>query len=83
MENIFIYTLSTCSHCKSVKKFLEDKNINFEFTDVDLLPGEDKQKALSELRKYNLRGSFPTIIINKETVIIGYKEKEILEALEK
>jgi glutaredoxin-like protein NrdH len=81
MRQIFMYTLSTCSHCKSVKKLLDDKEIQYNFSDVDLLSGEEKQKALSDLRKYNIRCSFPTVVINEETVIIGFKENEIIEAL--
>jgi len=32
-----IYTLSTCSHCKATKKFLNDCAVKYDFTDVDLL----------------------------------------------
>ncbi|MBW2169223.1 MAG: glutaredoxin family protein, partial [Deltaproteobacteria bacterium] len=37
-----IYTLSTCSHCKATKRFLDKCNIKFEFEDVDLLEGEER-----------------------------------------
>ena len=75
-----MYTLSTCSHCKAAKKFMADLGVDFEFTDVDLLEGMDKVKAVNELRKINPSCSFPTIIIG-DKVIVGNRNQEIKEAL--
>ena len=75
-----IYTLSTCSHCKAAKKFLNDNNVVFDATDVDLLQGTDRENALNEVVQYNPQRSFPTIIIG-DKIIIGFKEIEIKEAL--
>lgn len=77
---IKIYTLSTCSHCKATKKFLNENRIAFDFVDVDLLQGEDRQKMLEEVMQFNPNRSFPTIIIG-DKVIIGFKENAIKEAL--
>jgi glutaredoxin len=77
---IKIYTLSTCSHCKATKKFLNDNKVVFDFVDVDLLQGDEKQKVLKEVMQYNPDRSFPTIIIG-DKVIIGFKENAIKEAL--
>jgi len=75
-----IYTLSTCSHCKATKKLLNDCQVQYEFTDVDLLEGNERAAVLEDVRKLNPRCSFPTIIIG-DKVIVGYKEDEIKEAL--
>jgi glutaredoxin len=75
-----IYSLSTCSHCKATKKYLGECSIKYEFVDVDLLEGEERKAILEDVKKFNPRCSFPTIIIG-ETVIVGYKEAEIKEAL--
>ena len=75
-----MYTLSTCSHCKATKKFLSDNGIKFDFVDVDLLQGDDRQRILEEVEQYNPHRSFPTIIIG-DNVIIGFKENDIREAL--
>ncbi|MCF8080337.1 MAG: glutaredoxin family protein [Desulfobacterales bacterium] len=75
-----IYSLSTCSHCKSAKKYLGDCSIKYEFVDVDLLEGDERKAILEDVKKFNPRCSFPTIIIG-EKVIVGYKENEIKEAL--
>jgi glutaredoxin len=75
-----IYTLSTCSHCKAAKKFLNENQIIFDATDVDLLQGADREAALDEVIQFNPQRSFPTIIIG-EKIIVGFKEKDIREAL--
>ena len=77
---IKMYTLSTCSHCKATKKFMHDNGIDFDYIDVDLLQGDDKQKILQEVEQYNPNRSFPTIIIG-DTIIIGFRENDIKEAL--
>jgi len=75
-----MYTLSTCSHCKATKKYLDDCKVKYEATDVDLLDVEERAAILEDVKKWNPRCSFPTIIIG-EKVIIGYREDEIKEAL--
>lgn len=79
-EKVKIFSLSTCSHCKSTKKFLSDCTIQYEFVDVDLLEGEERKAILEDVKKFNPKCSFPTIIIG-EKVIVGFKENEIKEAL--
>lgn len=75
-----VFSLSTCGHCKSTKQLLNDCTIKYDFVDVDLLEGEERKAILEDVKKFNPRCSFPTIIIG-EKVIIGYKEEEIREAL--
>jgi len=79
-KKVKMYTLSTCSHCKATKKFLNENNVAFDATDVDLLQGEAREAVLSEVIQYNPQRSFPTIIIG-DTIIIGFKERDIREAL--
>jgi len=75
-----LYSLSTCSHCKSTKKLLNECTVQYDFIDVDLLEGEERRAILDDVKKFNPKCSFPTIIIG-DTVIVGYKEQEIKEAL--
>ncbi len=75
-----MYTLSTCSHCKSTKKFLDECNIQYEFTDVDLLSVEEKKLIMEDIRKVNPDCTFPTVIIG-DKVIVGFEEKKIRKAL--
>ncbi|MBW2015514.1 MAG: glutaredoxin family protein [Deltaproteobacteria bacterium] len=79
-KKVKMYTLSTCSHCKATKKFMDDCRVEYEFTDVDLLEGKEREAILEEVRKLNPNCSFPTIIIG-DKVIVGFRENEIREAL--
>ena len=79
-ESIKIYTLSTCSHCKATKKFLDKCQVQYEFEDVDLLQGKERAAILEDVKKWNPRCSFPTIVIG-DKVIVGFKEDEIKEAI--
>ena len=79
-QPVKMYTLSTCSHCKATKKFLDDCKVKYEATDVDLLDREEMAAILEDVKKWNPRCSFPTIIIG-DKVIVGYREDEIKEAL--
>jgi glutaredoxin len=79
-KEVKMYSLSTCSHCRATKKFLGECGIKYEFTDVDLLDGDERKAILEDIKKFNPRCSFPTIVIG-EKVIVGYKEDEIKGAL--
>jgi glutaredoxin-like protein NrdH len=78
--SVMMYTLSTCSHCRATKKFLDSCAVQYEFTDVDLLDVEERNAILEDIKRWNPRCSFPTIIIG-EKVVVGYREDEIREAL--
>jgi len=59
---------------------MDDNNIDYSFSDVDQLHGEERAAVLDEVKKINPRLSFPTIIIG-DHIIVGFKENEIREAL--
>lgn len=79
-QPVKMYTLSTCSHCKAAKTFLDSCTVKYEFRDVDLLTGEEREAVIEEVKKLNEKCSFPTIIIG-DKVIIGFNENEIREEL--
>ena len=80
MQPVRLFTLSTCSHCKATKRLLDEYAIEYQFTDVDMLSGDERVAVLEEVKKINSGLSFPTIIIG-DKVIVGFKEKEIKETL--
>jgi hypothetical protein len=45
-----------------------------------MLDGDERAAILEDVRKFNPRCSFPTIVIG-DKVIVGFKENEIREAL--
>jgi len=81
--NIMLYALSTCGWCAKTKKLLDDLGVDYDYQYVDRLQGLEKEKAIQEVKTWNPKSSFPTLVINDETCIVGYKEDEIREALKR
>jgi glutaredoxin-like protein NrdH len=79
-EKITLYALSTCIWCKKTKELLSSMGVAFDYIYVDLLKGDDRSEAIEQVKKYNPSTSFPTIVIG-EKGIVGFREKEIKEAL--
>ncbi len=79
-KTVKMYTLSTCGHCKATKRFLDSCAVQYEFTDVDLVPEDERKAILADVMKLNPECSFPTIIIG-DTVIVGFQEAKIKAAL--
>ncbi len=75
-----VYALSTCPWCKKVKRYLDDRNVEYDCIDVDLAKGEEQDKALKEVEKLTGKRAFPVTVINDQ-VIIGFKEDEFEGAL--
>ena len=79
---IMLYALSTCIWCKKTKQLFDKLGVEYSYIYVDLLEGEEKDDIVDEIRKWNPRCSFPTLVINDKKVITGFKEDEILKELE-
>jgi len=78
---IVMYGLSTCVWCKKTRQLLTDLGVDFDYVYVDLLGGDEEEKAIREVKRFNPSVSFPTIIINDERAILGFDEQAIRKAL--
>ena len=78
---IMLYALSTCGWCRRTREFLDELGVEYDFIYVDKLFGEERNKIMDEVKKWNPRCSFPTVVIN-DRGIAGFKEDEIREALD-
>jgi len=78
---VTLYALSTCGWCKKTRMLLENLGIDFNYIYVDLLSGEERSKVINEVEKWNPQLSFPTVVINDNDVIVGFREEEIKEKL--
>ncbi|UCC13159.1 MAG: glutaredoxin family protein [candidate division WOR-3 bacterium] len=76
-----MYALSTCIWCKKTKRLLDNLGIAYDYVDVDLLGEAEKETAKDEMEKWNPKGSFPTLIFNDRTCVVGFDEVKIREAL--
>ena len=76
------YGLSTCIWCKKTREFLEENDVAFEFTYVDLLEGGERTRAIEEVKKWNPGVNFPTVVIDDDEVVVGFEPDRIKEKLE-
>ncbi|MFH1650932.1 MAG: glutaredoxin family protein [Chloroflexota bacterium] len=79
--DLMLYALSTCPWCRRTKKLLDDLGVDYSYTDVDLLTGAEKEKAVNAIKKFNPDRSLPTLVINNERCIVGFQEDAIREAV--
>jgi glutaredoxin len=80
-KRIKIYALSTCIHCRKAKAYLTECQVPYEFVDVDLMKGKERESVVEEVSRYNPRLTFPTILIGEE-VIVGFNEDKVKKALD-
>ncbi|NDV28070.1 glutaredoxin family protein [Desulfovibrio sp. JC010] len=81
-EDVRVYALSTCIHCKNAKRYLDKCGVKYNCVYVDELTGGDRKEIVQEIKEHNPSLSFPVIMI-KETVLVGYNKDELAAVLEK
>ncbi len=81
-QEIQLYALSTCIHCKKCKEFLEENEIAFQCTYVDKLVGDERAEAIALIKKHNPKLSFPVLVVKSSgVVIVGFHKDQVEEAL--
>jgi len=80
-HHVVFYGLSTCVWCKRTRRFLEEQGVAFDYVYVDLLRGQEREDVVAQIRRWNPRVSFPTIVVDNSRCVIGYKPEQIKEAL--
>ena len=80
-HKVILYALSTCAWCKLTKQFLKDNGIKYKYVDVDLCEEEDKQKIRQHIQSKGGPLSYPTIIIDDNMLITGFRKDKLKEAL--
>ncbi len=77
---IILYALSTCQWCRMTRDLLSSLGVKYDYVYVDLLKGNDREEAINGVKSLNPSLSFPTVVIG-DKAIVGFREKEIREAL--
>jgi glutaredoxin-like protein NrdH len=80
-HKVVLYALSTCAWCKMTKQFLEDNDVEFVYVYVDLCEEEDKQKIRQQIQSKGGPLSYPTIIVDDNMLITGFRADKLNEAL--
>ena len=77
---VTLYALSTCAWCKRTKELLDELKVKYDHVYVDNLSGQERVDTVEEIKLWNPRCSFPTLVINNQC-IVGFEEQKIREAL--
>jgi glutaredoxin-like protein NrdH len=81
-HKVLLYAISTCGWCKRAKKFLNDNNVEYEYVDIDLSSGEDREKIRQDIQSRGGRLAYPTIIIDNKILLTGASPDKLREVLE-
>ena len=81
-HKVSMYAISTCAWCKLTKQFLKDNNIAYNYVDVDLCSGEDREKIREEIIKRGGSTNYPIVNIDDKTLISGFRKDLLKEALD-
>ena len=79
--HLALFALSTCVWCRRTRQLLDSLGVAYQYVYVDRLSGEAARRAEADLTRWNPRSSFPTLVVDERTVIVGYAESKIREAL--
>jgi glutaredoxin-like protein NrdH len=74
---IVFYGLSTCVWCKKARHLLDELGVAYDYVYVDLLDGEEQERAMVEVRRWNPNESFPTLVFNESNCVLGFDENGI------
>ncbi|MBU1003601.1 MAG: glutaredoxin family protein [Proteobacteria bacterium] len=80
-KHVKVYALTTCIHCKHTKEYLDEMGIKYDCVHVDQLTGDERKEAVEQVKKFNPSASFPTVVIDDNCVIVGYKKDELKKHL--
>lgn len=78
---VVLYALSTCGWCRKTKQLLDDNNVKYDLIYVDHLEGDERERVLQVVEKWNPRRSFPTLVVDDAQSVNGFKEEQLREVL--
>ncbi|MBZ1356527.1 MAG: glutathione S-transferase N-terminal domain-containing protein [Candidatus Nealsonbacteria bacterium] len=76
MKKVKVYSTPTCVYCVTLKRFLKEKNIEFEEINV-----ADNEAAAKEMVEASGQMGVPVVDIDGE-IIVGFNRDKISSALE-
>lgn len=79
--NLMLYALSTCVWCKKTKAFLDELGVAYTYVFVDLESNREQEQLETEIAEFNPEISYPTLIINNQSCVVGYSPDKIRSLL--
>ena len=77
---VHLYALSTCPYCRMTKKYLDEHDVVFEMIEVDLLEGDAKEAAVTEVARLSGGKSFPVLDVDGQ-VVVGFNKGRMAQIL--
>ncbi len=81
MHKVTLYALSTCVWCKKTRQLLDESGIAYDCIYTDKLDRAERATVMAEVREWNPSESFPTVVVDDKTVVVGYRPERIREVL--
>lgn len=78
---VTFYGLSTCIWCRKTRHLLDTLGVAYDYVYVDLLSPADQERAMEVVRRWNPSESFPTIVFNDSSCVLGFDEEKIKAAV--
>jgi len=75
--DIILYALSTCIWCRRTKSLLDELGVEYKYVDVDMLEEDEKDSVKKEIKKWNPECSFPTMVIDNNSCVVGYEPEKL------
>lgn len=82
MQDVSIFTLSTCGWCRKCKAYLKDRDIKYKYIDIDSIEFEEKSKILQYLRENYKpdRIAYPFLVCD-DKFVVGYDPNKYEELM--
>ena len=77
---VIVYSLTTCGHCKSLRRHLDSLGVAYRVIYVDMLCGEERNRVRRRVRDLNPAFTFPTTVVG-EVVVAGFNEAALSAAV--
>jgi glutaredoxin len=78
---ITFYGLSTCVWCRKTRHLLDKLGVTYDYVYVDLLGPQEQERAMAEVQRWNPNESFPTMVFNDTSCVLGFDEAGIRRAV--
>lgn len=78
---VILFALSTCVWCRKTRKLLDSLGVEYSYVYVDRLSGSARTEAVEEMKRHNPVGSFPTVVVDDDTVVSGHNPEALHDAL--
>ncbi len=81
-HDVHLYTISTCIWCTRLKNKLNGKHIQYRYTDIDVLPLDEKERLKNKLRETLPWLAFPMMFVDGHFIATEEIDDQIEELVQ-